>query len=157
MPVEEERRRAGHAARLPDEPVLRDPHACGRAVYVLREALHVETELLRVLDEERARRLCLRPFRLMLVEQIVHLPELPLRARSLGGAGRFGRELVYVVERKIAEGEAHAFAVLREHALRDGVKLSAGRALVIAELLHLHGRVQTTFEVNGLLVRYDDA
>ena len=35
--------------------VLRHTHAGNRAINILLEAIHVETDLLRVLDEERAR------------------------------------------------------------------------------------------------------
>src|SRR5205085_7236776 len=69
-PVQKERRRALHAARLPDVPVLRHAHPGERTVYVLREAVNVETKLLRVFDEERARCVGLTPLRLLLVEQI---------------------------------------------------------------------------------------
>src|SRR5436309_14242336 len=60
-------------------------------------------------------------------------------------------------DRIVAEREPDTVAVLREHTLHDGMKVAARRALVVAELFELHGRVNAPFVVRGLLVGRRDA
>src|SRR5262245_562107 len=82
-PVQEEARRAAHAAALAALEMLEHALPIDLVVELGGEERHVEPELVGVTQEMLAVEVSL-----MLEELRVHLPELALRACALGGLGR---------------------------------------------------------------------
>ncbi|SRR5260370_6075370 len=96
---------------------------------VVDKAVEVEVEQLGVLHEvghlERV---------LMLEQHSVHLPELRLRARGLGGLGGDERVRMRRGQREVAKREAELIADRLGERLDDRAHATAERALEIAEL-----------------------
>jgi len=65
--------------------------------------------------------------KLVLEEQVVHLPELVLRARRLGGLGRELGVRMHFQQRKMPEHEAHAVPEALEQDFHGGISLAARR------------------------------
>ena len=111
---------------------LLDPFEGGRVVVVGAELVHVEAELLGVVEEQvLLRGVLVAPLGLALEEEVVHRLELALGAGGLRGTGGVDRA---GVQRHVAhdEGDLVAVGVLQ---LLDGrVEGTAGLALEVEEL-----------------------
>jgi len=68
---------------------------------------------------------------LVLEKQVVHLPELALRARRLGGLGGELGVRMHFQERKMPVHETHSVAEALEQHFHRGIGLAARRALEI--------------------------
>src|SRR6267142_6943016 len=142
LAVNEERRRAVHAAARAGEEVGADLRHESRGVDVPVKSIEIESQPVGMLAQVAVVQLVL-----VLVEQVVHLPELVLQAgrlRRLRGAGRVRMRLS---QGKVAEGEAQIAAQLALQSLHDRVGLSAVRALVVAVLDQGDARVGRAVDV----------
>ncbi len=83
--VDEKRRCARHTRQVGAVNILRNPRGVPPRLQIVRETLHIETKRLRMPEQVARLRLILMP-----KQQVVHLPELPLRPRGLR---RFSRQL----------------------------------------------------------------
>src|SRR6187549_1282998 len=90
-PVQEEARRAAHAAALTALEMLEHALPIDLVVELRGEEGHVEAELVRVTQEMLPVEVSL-----MLEQLRMHLPELALRARAFGGLGRAERVRMHV-------------------------------------------------------------
>src|SRR5512133_78104 len=124
-PVDEERRRATHAAAYATHEVIADLPLVSMFREVLRETTRVEAKANRGITEIlRCDGL------LVLVDPIVHLPVLALRARGLGRLGRRIRERMQRRDREVAEHEADVLRV--DELLHDRIRRAAVGALEVA-------------------------
>src|SRR5882672_10688511 len=86
----------------------------------------------------------------MLVEKVVHLPELPLRRGRLGGFGGARRVRVRLRQREIPEHEAHPPPQDLLHFLHNRIGAAAMRALVVAIFDERHRRFVGSLAMVGL-------
>src|SRR5437868_14730142 len=84
---------------------------------------------------------------LVLVEQVVHLPEAALQRRGLGRLRRADRVRMDLREREVAEDESQVVAQRLLEALDDAVGAPAVRALVVAVLHQRDGRAGASLDV----------
>src|SRR5262245_29837780 len=145
--VDVEGRRSVDAAAHAADEVLVD--ACG--MDMLRELplerVDIEPEPLGIAAE-----VLVAQATLVLVERVVHLPELPLARSRLGRLGcllgvRVGRR-----DREVAKDESELLAHSRLDLFDDRVRRTAIRALVIAVLEEGHSGVGRTLDVIALRV-----
>ena len=99
----------------------------GAGLQLGRDAVGVEPELARVLDEVRVVEEAAGG-----VQRVVHLPEGALGGRGLGGLGRVAGVRVDGLEREVAEGEAQVVAQAVAHAREDRLRGRAVGALEVA-------------------------
>src|ERR1700680_1165108 len=93
----------------------------------------------------------------MLIQVVMHLPELVLRS---SGFGRFSRNLgvgMDLRERKIAEDEAKVFAESLLNLLNNRVGWTAEGTLVIAVFHERHGRVCGPLNVVAARIYFQSA
>src|SRR6476660_2724285 len=83
--IEEKRRNRAYLRYLPFQQVPENLVADFAVEHVLAKPLHVQLDLGGVFEEERQRIRNIHPFILPRKQQFVHLPELELLARRLGG------------------------------------------------------------------------
>src|SRR4030095_13791871 len=106
-----------------------------KPVHVSGETRDVQPYLAREIDQDRADIAYRAPERLVLVKQIVHLPELALKTRRGGGVGGFERMVVNWRYREVVKGDLKPTAVFALQSFEDRVQSAAGWALIIAVLI----------------------
>ena len=126
--VDEEGRRPGDAEAARVVRVAREAIRARPAVEVGLPPRDVEPELRRVPVERRAIELGV-----VRVELVVHLPELPLLARRLGGQRR-GHGVVVKRQRVVAEHQRQVGAVRLQQRVEGGLDPRAEGALKVGEL-----------------------
>src|SRR5437870_6440113 len=127
--IDEEPRGAAHAAPHAAQEVL--AHARGVSVFdqLAHHPVGIDPELARVPHQ-----VLVLERRLMLIQEIVHLPELALRGGGLGRLRGLGGVGVLFGQRKVPEHEADLGSELAQHALQLGVGGAAKRTLEVAVL-----------------------
>src|SRR5439155_7171609 len=122
LPVQEEGRRAVHAAPDAREEVLANPRRVRVRGQLGGGPARVEAEPRgggeEILVVERL---------LVLEERVVHLPEFPLRARGFGGLGGVLCVRVHLLQREVPEDEAEAPAEPLLDGLHDRIGAPAVR------------------------------
>ena len=106
-----------------------------KPVHVSGKARDVQPYLAREIDQDRAEIAHLAPERLVLVKQVVHLPELPLKTGGRRGVGGFERMVVKLSQREVVKGDLNPTAVFALQSFEDRVQSAAGWALIIAVLI----------------------
>src|SRR5688572_6728461 len=144
--VHEEARRAAYAAALAALEMLEHALPIDLVVELRGEEGHVEPELIGVTQEMLAVEVSL-----MLEQLRVHLPELALRPRALGGLGGGERMRMHVDEREVTIREAHLLLEAVQDYLDGRGGLLAVRALEVAVLDEDDGRVLGTEQVIGVI------
>src|SRR5947209_12725995 len=104
-------------------------------IQVAREAINVQSKHSRVLNEDRARVFCYGPAKLILVEHVVHLPEMSLKSSGLGCVRGQLRVLVHGLKRELVKDETDLIAVIFFQSLQLRVERAARRTLIIAVLV----------------------
>ena len=140
LPVDKERRCAGHAAEISGLDVLGDTADVGAMFEVVAEPGRVELELLGVADEISPRQHVL-----VLQEQVVHRPEGTLSARRFCG---FGRQLRLGVD--VGQWQVTPYVAdggVGEQLADDGLGQAAVRAFEVTEFDDRDGGVPGTPEV----------
>lgn len=110
-----------------------------RVVQIGSEPCHIETEGLSVLGEERPRVIGRAPGGAVLIDQVMHFPELPLLpgcfCRDGGETG-----VLMAVEGEVAEDDAEAAAIFFFQLMKHTGQQAAGRTLEISKLFNGDGR-----------------
>ncbi len=146
--VDEKRGRGPHAALRAAVDVLVHPLQVNVLLHLVVVAIQVQLGLQRVLPQARGLQV-----QLVLEEEIVHLPELALRARRLGGLGRELGVRMHFHERELPEHEAHPVPEVLEQHFHGGISLAARRALEIPVFDDGHFRRRRPQEVIGVIDR----
>jgi hypothetical protein len=139
--VDEEGRRAGHAAQVRALDVLSDAVRAGAPVQVVGEARHVEPESIGVRHQIGH----LQPV-LVREQQVVHLPERALIGGGLRGQRRQLGVRMHVCKRQVPPHVADVREVAEQLA-DDGFRPPAVRALEVAVLDHGYRRVVRSADV----------
>src|SRR5256884_9671434 len=108
----------------------------------------VEAEVTRVLDQ-----VVVVKRELALEQAVAHLPELPLRARRLGGLGRVLRVRMALAQREVAEHETQPPSQALPELLDDRVGAPAMGTVVVAVLDQRDGRLRRPLRVVPLARR----
>src|SRR6266705_2317395 len=132
--VDEEHRGPAHPARDAAQEVFPHPRPMRVCGELRPHPLRVEPELARV-----GHQIGIRERRLPLIQEIVHLPELPLRAGRFRDLSRVLGVRMLLLQGKVAKHEAHLRPEVLEHPLQLGVGAAAERALEISVLHKRHG------------------
>src|SRR3954454_23089369 len=140
--VDVEGRGPVHAAAHAAHEVVANAFRVDVVGQLLVEAIEIEAYLLGV-----AAQLLVAQALLVLVEHVVHLPELALGARRLGRLGGGLGARVLGGDRGGAEHEAQPVAHPRLHFLDDRIRGTAVRALVVAVLDQRDRRVRRSLDV----------
>src|ERR1700730_6003938 len=91
---------------------------------------------------------------LVLEQEIMHLPEFPLRRRGLGGFGRQQRVRMSFQQRKVPKYETNLVGKSLQQQLRRGYRDLAAGTLEVAVFDQRHPRVLRSQEMVGGLRRH---
>src|SRR2546422_712048 len=145
--VDEEPRGAGHAALDAAHDVLLHPRRVDMGVELAPHPLGVDPQLARIPHQ-----VLVRERRLPLVQQIMHLPELPLRGGRFRDFRRVLGVRVLLAQGKVPEHEPHLGADPAQHLLQLRVGAAAKRALEIAVFHEGYGGIRRS---QGVVARAD--
>src|SRR2546421_1637609 len=104
------------------------------AANVALELLKIQTDLSAIPFEDRPHVKSLVPGFLVLVNQIMHFPELALQARRLGSSCGSQRMGMGGHQRKLTKNDSQACAELALHRFKDWVEQPTGRTFEVAKL-----------------------
>src|SRR5438105_1519140 len=145
--VDEEPRGAGHAALDAAHDVLLHPRRVDMGVELAPHPLGVDPQLARIPHQ-----VLVRERRLPLVQQIMHLPELPLRGGRFRDFRRVLGVRVLLAQGKVPGHEPHLGADPAQHLLQLRVGAAAKRALEIAVFHEGYGGIRRS---QGVVARAD--